>query len=94
MSFRWHRRQGTRRFSRHQQLLRQSGNICPEYPDGCSGIFCYNNCYGIQAVTDGTSETIAFSEGICGNDKYASYAGNGVVNCLANGCTAAQSTSE
>jgi len=63
------------------------GTSVQNTPTAVTGLFCYNNCYGIQSVTDGTSQTIAFSEGIGGNDKYSSYAGNGVVNCVANGCT-------
>ena len=64
------------------------GTSVQNTPTSVTGLFCFNNCYGIQSVTDGTSQTIAFSEGIGGNDKYSSYAGNGVVNCIANGCTA------
>jgi prepilin-type N-terminal cleavage/methylation domain-containing protein/prepilin-type processing-associated H-X9-DG protein len=64
------------------------GTSVQNTPTMVTGLFCYNNSYGIEKVTDGTSNTIAFSEGIGGNDKYSAYAGNGVVNCIANGCTA------
>ncbi len=63
------------------------GTSVQNTPTMASGIFCYNNSYGIQNVTDGTSNTIAFSEGIGGNDKYSAYPGNGVVGCTNNGCT-------
>jgi prepilin-type N-terminal cleavage/methylation domain-containing protein/prepilin-type processing-associated H-X9-DG protein len=49
-------------------------------PTTSSGPFCYNNSYGIQAITDGTSNTIAFGEGIVGNNKQTAYIGNGAVN--------------
>jgi prepilin-type N-terminal cleavage/methylation domain-containing protein/prepilin-type processing-associated H-X9-DG protein len=62
------------------------GTSVQNTPTLVSGLFCYDNSYGIQSVTDGTSNTIAFSEGLVGNDKYATYPGNGVVNCLGNGC--------
>jgi prepilin-type processing-associated H-X9-DG protein len=33
---------------------------------GCTGLFWYYRSYGIASITDGTSNTIAFSEGIVG----------------------------
>ena len=54
-------------------------------PDGSTnGIFpVYNNsglsnCYGMSDVTDGTSNTIAFGEGLVGNGQNNTYRGNGM----------------
>jgi len=44
-----------------------------------SGIFVYNNAFNISTVTDGTSNTVAFSEGLVGNGTSTGYPGNGVV---------------
>ena len=57
------------------------GTSVQNTPTMASGIFCYNNAYGIENVTDGTSNTIAFGEALVGNDKYSAYAGNGVSYC-------------
>ncbi|AGA24992.1 DUF1559 domain-containing protein [Singulisphaera acidiphila] len=49
---------------------------------GSSGMFTFRMCYGIESVTDGSSNTIAFSEGLAGD--YTSTGmrkpGNGVGN--------------
>ncbi len=62
------------------------GTSVQNTPTTASGLFCYNNSYGIQSCTDGTSNTIAFGEALVGNDKYSTYPGDGVLNCLGNGC--------
>jgi len=62
-----------------------TGTAVQNTPTIASGIFMYNNSVGIQAITDGTSNTIAFGEGLVGNDKYSTYPGNGVVNAVASG---------
>jgi prepilin-type processing-associated H-X9-DG protein len=49
-------------------------------PDNSSGVFTYGIAYGIQAVTDGTSNTVAFAEKLCGQNGqnyYKSGAGPG-----------------
>jgi prepilin-type N-terminal cleavage/methylation domain-containing protein/prepilin-type processing-associated H-X9-DG protein len=37
-------------------------------PDNSSGIFTYGIAYGFQSVTDGTSNTVAFAEKLCGQN--------------------------
>jgi prepilin-type N-terminal cleavage/methylation domain-containing protein/prepilin-type processing-associated H-X9-DG protein len=44
-----------------------------------NGLFCFNFSYGIADCTDGTSTTVAASEGVVGNNQYTVYRGNGVV---------------
>jgi prepilin-type processing-associated H-X9-DG protein len=44
-----------------------------------SGLFCLLNPYGIRDTTDGTSNTIAFAEGIVGTGVANSAKGNGIV---------------
>ena len=43
------------------------------------GLFCFNYSFGIRDCTDGTSNTVAASEGAAGNNQYSNYRGNGVV---------------
>jgi prepilin-type N-terminal cleavage/methylation domain-containing protein/prepilin-type processing-associated H-X9-DG protein len=58
------------------------------WSQGSTGLFWYYQSYGIQSVTDGTSNTIAFSEGLVGSySATAGYRGTAVV---AAGVTAAQ----
>jgi prepilin-type N-terminal cleavage/methylation domain-containing protein/prepilin-type processing-associated H-X9-DG protein len=47
-------------------------------PTTSTGLFCYNNANSIAAVTDGTSNTIAFGEGLTSNFTQTKYPGNGV----------------
>src|SRR5262249_48706686 len=44
-----------------------------------NGLFCFNFSFGIADCTDGTSTTVAASEGVTGNNQYTVYRGNGVV---------------
>ena len=37
-------------------------------PDQSSGVFTYGIAYGFQAITDGTSNTVAFAEKLCGQN--------------------------
>ncbi len=43
-----------------------------------NGMFCFNWAFGIRDCIDGTSNTIAASEGLCGNTQANTYRGNGV----------------
>ncbi len=46
-----------------------------------TGVFFYAISYGINAITDGTSNTVAFSESLVGDDNSSSnFRGNSVVN--------------
>jgi prepilin-type N-terminal cleavage/methylation domain-containing protein/prepilin-type processing-associated H-X9-DG protein len=49
---------------------------------GSNGIFWYYRTYGIRDVTDGSTNTIAFSEGLVGRPNSATngYAGTAVIN--------------
>ncbi len=38
---------------------------------GSTGVFWYSAAYGIQSITDGTSNTVAFSEGLTGSNGTA-----------------------
>ncbi len=61
------------------------GTSVQNTPTQSTGPFCYNNAYGIAQITDGTSNTIAFGEGLAGNNKYSAIPGNGVVNAVSSG---------
>jgi prepilin-type N-terminal cleavage/methylation domain-containing protein/prepilin-type processing-associated H-X9-DG protein len=37
-------------------------------PDNSSGVFTYGIAYGFQTITDGTSNTVAFAEKLCGQN--------------------------
>src|SRR5262249_21556109 len=37
-------------------------------PDQSSGVFTYGIAYGFEAITDGTSNTVAFAEKLCGQN--------------------------
>ena len=47
-------------------------------PPTSTGLFSYSFSYGIQTCTDGTSNTVAFAEGLVGAPPYAPVRGNGV----------------
>jgi prepilin-type N-terminal cleavage/methylation domain-containing protein/prepilin-type processing-associated H-X9-DG protein len=47
---------------------------------GSSGLFCIWYSFGIQDCTDGTSNTVAYSEALTGNGQYKTYyKGNGMM---------------
>jgi prepilin-type N-terminal cleavage/methylation domain-containing protein/prepilin-type processing-associated H-X9-DG protein len=45
-----------------------------------TGVFAYQTAYGAQHITDGESNTVAFAEGLAGDQQADAYRGNGVVN--------------
>jgi prepilin-type processing-associated H-X9-DG protein len=49
---------------------------------GSTGLFWWFRCYGIESVTDGTSNTVAFSEQLVGNAQTATngWPGNSMVS--------------
>ena len=52
-------------------------------PFAGTGIFFYAVSYGINSIIDGTSNTIAYSESLAGNDQGNSYRGNSPTNVTA-----------
>ena len=44
-----------------------------------TGIFSYNGSTGLRDITDGSSNTIAYGEGVVGNGQSNKYRGNGVL---------------
>ena len=51
---------------------RAASSIARTRPNSCSkstGMFTYWNCYGIRDCIDGTSNTIAFSESLVGDQS-------------------------
>ena len=63
----------------------------PPYPAGINGnptsqsfqgtgVFFYVISYGLNSITDGSSNTIAFSESLAGNDQSNAYRGNSITN--------------
>jgi prepilin-type N-terminal cleavage/methylation domain-containing protein/prepilin-type processing-associated H-X9-DG protein len=54
------------------------GTSIQNTPTQPSGLFAYNNSFGIRDCIDGTSNTICFSEGLCGDSNQDRYKGNGV----------------
>jgi prepilin-type N-terminal cleavage/methylation domain-containing protein/prepilin-type processing-associated H-X9-DG protein len=72
-------------------LYQQGTTGKPPYPAGINGnpttqsfqgtgVFFYAISYGINSITDGTSNTIAFSESLAGNDQSNAYKGNSITN--------------
>ena len=45
-----------------------------------NGVFFYAVSYGLNSITDGSSNTIAFSESLAGNDQHNAYKGNSITN--------------
>ncbi len=61
--------------------LSPNGKVGSWSNQGSTGLFWYYNAYGVQSVTDGTSNTIAFSEGLVGGPSASlAYRGTAVMN--------------
>jgi prepilin-type N-terminal cleavage/methylation domain-containing protein/prepilin-type processing-associated H-X9-DG protein len=52
------------------------GSFMSETPADSSGMFTIGKSYGVQHVTDGTSNTVAYSEALVGDGKGSEFAGN------------------
>jgi len=52
----------------------------------CSGVFAKRSCFNIAAITDGTSNTVAFSESLVGGNNNP-YRGNAVTGAGTNGAS-------
>ena len=72
-------------------LYQQGTTALPPYPAGINGnpttqpfqgngVFFYAISYGLNSITDGSSNTIAFSESLAGNDQHNAYKGNSITN--------------
>jgi prepilin-type N-terminal cleavage/methylation domain-containing protein/prepilin-type processing-associated H-X9-DG protein len=48
-----------------------------------NGVFFYAISYGINSITDGTSNTIAYTESLAGNDQSNGYRGNSITTVSA-----------
>ena len=75
-------------------LYQQGTTNPPPYPAGINrnptsqqftgtGVFFYATSYGINSITDGTSNTIAFSESLVGNDQHTPFRANSITNVTA-----------
>jgi prepilin-type processing-associated H-X9-DG protein len=72
-------------------LYQQGTTALPPYAPGINGnptsqsfvgtgVFFYCISYGLNTITDGSSNTIAFSESLAGNDQHNAYRGNSITN--------------
>jgi prepilin-type N-terminal cleavage/methylation domain-containing protein/prepilin-type processing-associated H-X9-DG protein len=64
---------------------RPTSPSCPAYQDPTAGVFAFRLAYGIQHITDGASNTIAFSEGRAGNSSQLVGPGNMVMGAGLSG---------
>jgi len=57
-----------------------TGTSIQNTPHQSTGVFAYQTAYGVQHIADGSSNTVAFGEGLSGDGVGDLYRGNGVVN--------------
>ncbi len=58
----------------------------PGKPQGSTGLFTYYACYGLRDATDGSSNTVAFSEGLVGAERaFKGFRGTAVMSVGNNG---------
>jgi len=59
--------------------------VVQNYGQDSTGIFSYQQCHGLSAIGDGSSNTVAFGESLTGNaGNKANYQGNGVAGVCYN----------
>ena len=70
-----------------------AGGDCPPRGTGCpttkpaptTGVFAFKMCYGLRDITDGSSNTVAFSEGLAGaNPQTTPISGNMIMGAGVN----------
>jgi prepilin-type N-terminal cleavage/methylation domain-containing protein/prepilin-type processing-associated H-X9-DG protein len=64
---------------------RPTSPTCPNYQSPTSGVFGFRVAYGIRDITDGSSNTIAFSEGQTGSVTQMVTPGNMIMNAGLSG---------
>jgi prepilin-type N-terminal cleavage/methylation domain-containing protein/prepilin-type processing-associated H-X9-DG protein len=64
---------------------RPTNPTCPNYSSPTSGVFAFRVAYGVRDITDGTSNTIAFSEGQTGATSQKVTAGNMIMGAGLSG---------
>jgi prepilin-type N-terminal cleavage/methylation domain-containing protein/prepilin-type processing-associated H-X9-DG protein len=47
------------------------GTTTNDDPTSCTGVFAMQLAVGIQTITDGTSNTVAYAEALCGNTSFS-----------------------
>jgi prepilin-type N-terminal cleavage/methylation domain-containing protein/prepilin-type processing-associated H-X9-DG protein len=64
---------------------RPAGGACPNFASPTSGVFAFRLAYGIRDITDGSSNTIAFSEGLAGSSSQTVTPGNMIMGAGLSG---------
>jgi prepilin-type N-terminal cleavage/methylation domain-containing protein/prepilin-type processing-associated H-X9-DG protein len=64
---------------------RPTNPACPNFSDATSGVFAFRIAYGLQDITDGSSNTIAYSEGKAGANIQSVLPGNMIMNAGLSG---------
>ncbi len=58
--------------------LASKGTTSQGYPTSTTGMFAFNNCYGLRDAIDGSSNTVAFAESLAGLTSRPLWRGNGI----------------